>query len=106
MSLSPQALGPRAPFRRIPRRRFGAADLPLAMAYVYVAVIAVAVLVLEPALLDGSGAMGANFSLVVPLALVAFGQTLAMLTRGIDLSVGGVISLSSALLATHLNARG
>ena len=65
-----------------------------------------AVLLLEPALIDGSGAMGANFSLVVPLALVAFGQTLAMLTRGIDLSVGGVISVGSALLATHLNASG
>ncbi len=76
------------------------------MAYVYVAVMAGAVFVLEPALIDGSGAMGANFSLVVPLALVAFGQTLAMLTRGIDLSVGGVISVSSALLATHLNATG
>ncbi len=29
-----------------------------------------------------------------------------MFTRGIDLSVGGVISLVSALLATHLNAEG
>jgi ribose transport system permease protein len=29
-----------------------------------------------------------------------------MLTRGIDLSVGGVISVGSALLATHLNATG
>ena len=29
-----------------------------------------------------------------------------MLTRGIDLSVGGVISVVSALLATHLNATG
>jgi len=106
MSVSPEAFGPRTPFGRVPRPRFGVADLPLAMAYVYVAVIAGAVFILEPALLDGSGAMGANFSLVVPLALVAFGQTLAMLTRGIDLSVGGVISLSSALLATHLNARG
>ena len=44
--------------------------------------------------------------LVVPLALVAFGQTLVMLTRGIDLSVGGVISVSSALLATHLSCDG
>ena len=42
----------------------------------------------------------------MPLALVAFGQTLVMFTRGIDLSVGGMISLVSALLATHLNAGG
>jgi ribose transport system permease protein len=106
MSISPQALKPRGGPEWLPQLKFGIADLPLAMAYVYVAVMAGAVLLLEPALIDGSGAMGANFSLVVPLALVAFGQTLAMLTRGIDLSVGGVISVGSALLATHLNASG
>jgi ribose transport system permease protein len=106
MSISPQAVKPPNWPGWLSRPRIGIADLPLAMAYVYVAVMAGAVLILEPALIDGSGAMGANFSLVVPLALVAFGQTLAMLTRGIDLSVGGVISVSSALLATHLNARG
>ncbi len=106
MSVTPRALGPDKRIGPFSRPRVGIADLPLAMAYVYVAVMAGAVLILEPALLDGSGAMGANFALVVPLALVAFGQTLAMLTRGIDLSVGGVISLSSALLATHLNAKG
>jgi ribose transport system permease protein len=103
---APHALQPGGRPGWVSRPRLSVADLPLAMAYVYVAVMAGAVLVLEPALIDGQGAMGANFSLVVPLALVAFGQTLAMLTRGIDLSVGGVISVSSALLATHLNARG
>jgi ribose transport system permease protein len=106
MTVSPQAVKPPRWPDWLARPRVGIADLPLAMAYVYVAVMTGAVLILEPALIDGSGAMGANFSLVVPLALVAFGQTLAMLTRGIDLSVGGVISVSSALLATHLNARG
>ena len=106
MSISPQALGPRKRLEWPSRLPFGVADLPLAMSYVYVAVMVAAVFALQPALLDGPGAMGANFSLVVPLALVAFGQTIAMLSRGIDLSVGGVISVSSALLATHLNARG
>src|ERR671932_392371 len=57
-------------------------------------------------LIDGPGALDARFTLVVPLALVAFGQTLVMLTRGIDLSVGGLISLGSALLATHLHGHG
>ena len=64
------------------------------MPYIYVAVLVVSVLILEPSLIDGPGAFGANFSLVVPLALVSFGQTLVMLTRGIDLSVGGVISVA------------
>jgi ribose transport system permease protein len=76
------------------------------MSYVYVAVLAGTVLALQPSLIDGRGAFGANFSLIVPLALVSFGQTLVMLTRGIDLAVGGVISVSSALLATHLSAVG
>jgi ribose transport system permease protein len=88
------------------RARINASRLPLLMAYVYVTVMAGTVLLLEPSLLDGPGAVTANFSLVVPLALVSFGQTLVMLTRGIDLSVGGVISVSSALLATHLAAKG
>ena len=106
MSISPGALTPRRLVDRRPRVRLGVGDLPLLMAYVYVAAMTVVVLIASPALLDGPGALGANFSLVVPLALVCFGQTLVMLTRGIDLSVGGVISLGSALLATHLNAKG
>jgi ribose transport system permease protein len=43
---------------------------------------------------------------VLPLALVGMGQTFAILTRGIDLSVGGVLSLTTAILATHGNYTG
>jgi ribose transport system permease protein len=39
----------------------------------------------------------------VPTVLVAVGQTIVVLTRGIDLSVGGVIDLSNALAATHMH---
>lgn len=81
-------------------------EVPLLMPYVYVALLGLAIIVLEPRLIDGPGAVEARFALVVPLALVAFGQTLVLLTRGIDLSVGGVISVVSALLATHLNHGG
>ena len=108
MSVSPQALRPRT-WHELARRarRFSVADLPLLMPYIYVVVMVVRCP--DPrARADRRPGRDrrANFSLVVPLALVAFGQTLAMLTRGIDLSVGGVISVSSALLATHLNATG
>jgi ribose transport system permease protein len=106
MSFSPGALLSRPASSWRPRVRVGVGDLPLLMAYVYVVAMTVAVLILSPSLIDGPGALGANFSLVVPLAAVCFGQTLVMLTRGIDLSIGGVISLGSALLATHLNAKG
>lgn len=38
----------------------------------------------------------------VPLMLIAFGQTLVILTGGIDLSVGGIMSLASAFIATKM----
>lgn len=71
------------------------------MPYVYVALLGLAIWLLQPALIDGPGAVDVRFSAVVPLALVAFGQTLVMFTRGIDLAVGGVISTVTALLATR-----
>jgi ribose transport system permease protein len=86
--------------------RFGRSDLPLLMPYFYVLALGLAIYVLGPRLISGPGALDARFTLIVPLALVAFGQTLVMFTRGIDLSVGGLISLVSALIATHLNGGG
>lgn len=110
MSASPGVITPPStpPARtgRRPRLRISVGDLPLLMAYFYVVAMVVVILIVEPSLITGPGALTANFSLIVPLALVCFGQTLVMLTRGIDLSVGGVISVGSALLATHLNAKG
>jgi ribose transport system permease protein len=78
------------------------------MPYLYVAALGTALLLIEPALIDGPGAIDVRFAAVFPLALVAFGQTLAMLGRGIDLSVGGVISMTTAILATsgHLSSVG
>jgi len=40
----------------------------------------------------------------VPLGLVAFGQTIALLTAGVDLSVGGVVSIATALCATIIGS--
>jgi ribose transport system permease protein len=76
------------------------------MPYVYVLALAVSLLVIHPALIDGPGAVDVRFAAVFPLALVAFGQTLAMLTRGIDLSVGGIMSMTTAILATSGHASG
>jgi ribose transport system permease protein len=39
----------------------------------------------------------------VPAMLVAVGQTIVVITRGIDLSVGGVIDVSNSLAATHMH---
>jgi ribose transport system permease protein len=43
---------------------------------------------------------------LTPYILAAMAQTLVMLLGGIDLSVGALISLSSTLVATHLNYGG
>jgi ribose transport system permease protein len=94
------------PSARMFLRRVSKGDIPLFMPYVYVIGLGLAIYAMNSNLLVGAGALDARFSLVVPLALVAFGQTLVMFTRGIDLSVGGAISVTSALLATHLNAGG
>ena len=39
----------------------------------------------------------------LPLVFVAVGQTVVVLTRGLDLSVGGVIALSSTIVASHMH---
>jgi ribose transport system permease protein len=94
------------PLPRFPLPRISHGDIPLVMPYVYVVALGLAIYSLNSNLLVGTGAIDARFSLIVPLALVAFGQTLVMFTRGIDLSVGGLISMVSALLAAHLNEGG
>jgi ribose transport system permease protein len=54
------------------------------------------------------GRLPGNFELTstvnntMPLALATFGQTVVVLTRGIDLSVGGIVDLANALAAIWL----
>src|SRR6266576_302043 len=40
----------------------------------------------------------------LPLVFVAVGQTVVVLTRGLDLSVGGVIALSNTVVSSHMHA--
>src|SRR5215831_2241765 len=40
----------------------------------------------------------------LPLVFVAVGQTVVVLTRGLDLSVGGVIALSNTVVASHMHS--
>jgi ribose transport system ATP-binding protein len=80
--------------------------LPLFMPYVYALAFIVTILALQPALISGRDMIDGRATLIVPLALIAYGQTFVVITRGIDLSVGGLVSLCSALLCTYLNADG
>jgi ribose transport system permease protein len=90
----------------LPRVRFKRPALSTLMPYVYVIALGLSLLIIQPSLVDGPGAIDVRFAAVLPLALVAFGQTLAMLTRGIDLSVGGIMSMTTAILATSGHTSG
>ena len=76
------------------------------MPYFYVAALTIAILGVEPALIDGPGAVDVRFSAVFPLAIVAFAQTLNLFTRGIDLSIGGTISVVTSILAVSGGVKG
>lgn len=52
--------------------------------------------------LPGNFEITSTVNNTMPLALAAVGQTIVVLTRGIDLSVGGVIDLTNALAAIWL----
>lgn len=81
-------------------------DPLLLLPYLYVLGLGVAIYLLQPSLITGTGALDVRATAVLPLALVAFGQSLALFTRGVDLSIGGVVSVSTAILATRGNLSG
>lgn len=58
---------------------------------------------LEQGRLPGNFEITSTVNNTMPLALAAVGQTMVVLTRGIDLSVGGVIDLTNALAAIWLS---
>jgi len=57
---------------------------------------------LEQDRLPGNFEITSTVNNTMPLAVVAIGQSIVVLTRGIDLSVGGVIDLTNALAAIWL----
>ena len=83
-----------------PASRRRRADLLGALPFILLLVLVSVYGVMEPAVLDPSQ-VGYQLQSGMPLILVAVGQTMAILVGGIDLSVGGVVSLSSALIATQ-----
>lgn len=71
-------------------------------------VLAVAVAIYVAIFHAGIGGWPGSFELTstvnntMPLVLAGLGQTIAILTRGLDLSVGGIIDLANALAALYL----
>jgi ribose transport system permease protein len=81
-------------------------DIVALMPYLYLIAFTTALYAISPVLLTGTGSLDVRATAVLPLALVAFGQTLAIYTRGIDLSVGGILSTTTAIIASHSGASG
>ncbi len=98
--------GARPPARARPRRgQVLAQNAPLAVAVlllVAMLVIYVVLYVISLSGLPGSFEAASITDHAVPLSLAAVGQSLVILTRGIDLSVGGMMDLTNALAAMKI----
>jgi ribose transport system permease protein len=81
-------------------------DPVVVLPYIYVVVLGLALYLKYPGLVTGPGRIDIRAMAVLPLALIAFGQTFAIATRGVDLSVGGIVSATTAILATHGSEKG
>jgi ribose transport system permease protein len=70
------------------------------LSFLLLAVLLVVYVAMLPALLDTSQ-IGLQLQAGMPLILLACGECLVIMLGGVDLSVGGVCSLASALVATQ-----
>jgi ribose transport system permease protein len=90
---------------RSPRRHYVAQNAPLLLSFVILAVTVVGYVAFY---VNQLGRTPDSFDLTtvvdtaLPLVFVALGQTTVILTRGLDLSVGGVLGLATAVGATQL----
>ncbi|MEJ7748405.1 MAG: ABC transporter permease [Candidatus Limnocylindrales bacterium] len=74
-------------------------DRPLIPLVVLLAVLVAALELAKPGIVNGNW-VATTLRATIPLAILAACQTLAMLTGGIDLSVGAVASMAAYLMAT------
>ncbi len=71
--------------------------------YVILIALVVSTTALQPNIISLDW-LGIKTNTILPLALATAGQTLVLFTGGIDLSIGGVISLTNSLEATKMEA--
>lgn len=69
--------------------------------YAVLAVVVALRVALDPSVLEPARAT-VVLAEALPLVLVSVGQTIVFLTRAIDLSVGGIVALSNAVIATQM----
>jgi ribose transport system permease protein len=80
-------------------------DRPIVPLIGLLAVLVLVLALVQPGIL-GPDWLGVTLRAAVPLAILAGCQTLAMLTGGIDLSVGAVASMAAFLMASLLTGQG
>src|SRR5204862_6166467 len=80
-------------------------DQPLIPLVVLLAVLVVVLELAKPGIVTGNW-LATTVRAAIPLAILAACQTLAMLTGGIDLSVGAVASMAAFLMATLATGQG
>jgi ribose transport system permease protein len=104
---APAPAGARAPrggwaaggWRRIVR------DQPLIPLIILLAVLVLALQLAKPGIVNGNW-LATTLRAAIPLAILAACQTLAMLTGGIDLSVGAIASMAAFIMATQTASQG
>ncbi|HEY0068446.1 MAG TPA: ABC transporter permease [Chloroflexia bacterium] len=77
--------------------------IPFALALL--AVVVVVNLILQPNFLE-PGTLNGSMRVILPLILVAVGQTIVILAGGIDISAGAIVSITNAILATQIGVKG
>ena len=98
---------PARAFRRRSRwQHFTIQSAPLLLAFVILGGTLVAYIVLFQVKLGrtpGSFEWTTVTNTALPLVFAAVGQTIVVLTRGLDLSVGGMMDLTNAMVASHMH---
>lgn len=79
--------------------------MPLILPYLILVVLCVIYVRLQPGAFSRDQ-LNITAAATVTLLLVATGQTMVILRGGIDLSIGGVISMTTAIAATHFGSGG
>lgn len=82
-----------------------ASRLRVPFAFVLLIVVLLINLFLQPNLLQPS-ILNSNLRVFLPLILVAVGQAIVILGGGIDISVGSIVSIVNAILATRVGLQG
>jgi ribose transport system permease protein len=80
-------------------------DQPLIPLVILLAALVLALEVAKPGTVNGNW-VGTTLRSAIPLAILAACQNLAMLTGGIDLSVGAIASMAAFLMATLASGQG